>query len=62
MKNVTYEIIKEGFLFDHVILPVGNGSLPLLGMYSYEALYKQGKITNIPKFHENSSEFSQPYL
>ncbi len=51
MKNVTYEIIKEGFLFDHVILPVGNGSL-LLGMYSaYEALYKQEKITNIPKFH-----------
>ena len=34
-----------------MILPVGNGSL-LLGMYSaYEALYKQGKITNIPKFH-----------
>ncbi len=60
MKNVTYEIIKQDLLFDHVVLPVGNGSL-LLGMYSaYNSLYKLGIIKKIPKFHGIQSESVSP--
>ncbi len=52
MKAVSFEVVA--FLddaIDHVVLPVGNGSL-LLGMVrGYQELFDSGVISRIPSFH-----------
>ena len=52
MKAVSYEIVDVlGGEVDHVVLPVGNGSL-LIGMVrGYQELLVAGIIAKIPKFH-----------
>ena len=52
MKAVSYEIVDVlGDEIDHVVLPVGNGSL-LIGMVrGYQELLVAGIIAKIPKFH-----------
>ena len=52
MKSVSYELVEVlGDKIDHVVLPVGNGSL-LIGMVrGYQELQEAGIIGRIPKFH-----------
>ncbi len=52
MKAASYELVDVlGGEIDHVVLPVGNGSL-LIGMVrGYQELLAAGVIVKIPKFH-----------
>lgn len=52
MKAASYEIVDViDDEIDHVVLPVGNGSL-LIGMAKgYQELYEAGVVSRIPRFH-----------
>lgn len=52
MKAASYEIVEViGGDIDHVVLPVGNGSL-LIGMVrGYRELFEAGVVSSIPRFH-----------
>lgn len=52
MKAVTYELVDVlDNEIDHVVLPVGNGSL-LIGMVrGYQELLQAGGVNRIPQFH-----------
>ena len=63
MKAASYEIVEmldDGI--DHVVLPVGNGSL-LIGMVrGYQELFEAGVIQKIPKFHGVQSHAVRPVV
>jgi threonine synthase len=63
MKAASYEIVEvleDGI--DHVVLPVGNGSL-LIGMVKgFQELLEAGVIAKIPKFHGVQAEAVRPVV
>jgi threonine synthase len=63
MKAASYEIVEvleDGI--EHVVLPVGNGSL-LIGMIrGYQELKEAGIISNIPKFHGVQAHAVRPVI
>ncbi len=63
MKAVSYEledVIGDGI--DHVVLPVGNGSL-LIGMVrGYRELLEAGVVSKIPKFHGVQAHAVRPVV
>ena len=61
MKKISYELIKQlNFIPDHVVLPVGNGSL-LIGMFrGFEEINSDSVKINIPKFHAIQSNNVRP--
>lgn len=63
MKAVSYEIVEvleDGI--DHVVLPVGNGSL-LIGMVKgFQELFEAGIIAKIPKFHGVQADSVRPVV
>jgi threonine synthase len=63
MKAASYEIadvLDDGI--DHVVLPVGNGSL-LIGMVrGYQELLEAGVIARIPKFHGVQAHAVRPVV
>jgi threonine synthase len=63
MKAASYEIVEvleDGI--EHVVLPVGNGSL-LIGMVrGYQELKEAGIISNIPKFHGVQAQAVRPVI
>ena len=63
MKAASYEIVDvldDGI--DHVVLPVGNGSL-LIGMVrGYQELFETGIIRRIPKFHGVQANAVRPVV
>jgi len=63
MKAASYEIVEvldDGI--DHVVLPVGNGSL-LIGMVrGYQELLEAGIIRRIPKFHGVQAHAVRPVV
>ncbi len=63
MKAASYEIVEvleDGI--EHVVLPVGNGSL-LIGMIrGYQELKEAGIISNIPKFHGVQAHAVRPVV
>lgn len=63
MKAASYEIVEvldDGI--DHVVLPVGNGSL-LIGMVrGYQELLEAGIIKRIPKFHGVQAHAVRPVI
>ena len=63
MKAVSFEIVDVlDDDIDHVVLPVGNGSL-LIGMVrGYQELAEAGFISNIPKFHGVQSHAVRPVV
>ena len=52
MKSVSFELVEVlGNELDHIVLPVGNGSL-LIGMVrGYRELKEAGVIDRVPRFH-----------
>ena len=63
MKAASYEIVEvldDGI--DHVVLPVGNGSL-LIGMVrGYQELLEAGIVRRIPKFHGVQAHAVRPVV
>jgi len=63
MKAASYEIVEvleDGI--DHVVLPIGNGSL-LIGMVrGYRELFEAGVIAKIPKFHGVQAHAVRPVV
>lgn len=63
MKAASYEIVEvldDGI--DHIVLPVGNGSL-LIGMVrGYQELLETGIIKRIPKFHSVQAHAVRPVV
>lgn len=63
MKAASYEIVDvldDGI--DHVVLPVGNGSL-LIGMVrGYQELFEAGIVAKIPKFHGVQAHAVRPVV
>jgi threonine synthase len=63
MKAASYEIVEVlDDNIDHVVLPVGNGSL-LIGMVrGYQELFEAGIIKRIPRFHGVQSHAVRPVV
>ncbi len=63
MKAVSYELVEVlGDEIEHVVLPVGNGSL-LIGMVrGYQELKEAGIIEHIPKFHAVQAHAVRPVV
>ena len=61
MKKISYELINQlNFIPDHVVLPVGNGSL-LIGMFrGFQEINSDSVKINIPKFHAIQSNNVRP--
>jgi threonine synthase len=63
MKAVSYELVDVlGDELEHVVLPVGNGSL-LIGMVrGYQELLEAGVVERIPKFHAAQAHAVRPVV
>ena len=63
MKAASYEIVEVlDDVIDHVVLPVGNGSL-LIGMVrGYQELLEAGIVSRIPRFHAVQAEAVRPLV
>jgi threonine synthase len=62
-KTIAYEIVEQtGSLLDHIIVPVGNGSI-LLGLWKgFKEMAEDGRIRSIPRLHAAQSEAFQPVV
>jgi threonine synthase len=61
MKAVAYELHRSDIgRVDHVVLPVGNGSLLIGAKTGYDELLAAGVIDSAPKFHCVQAEGVQP--
>ncbi len=63
MKAASYELVETlGDELEHVVLPVGNGSL-LIGMVrGYQELLEAGSIGQIPRFHGVQTHAVRPVV
>lgn len=63
MKAVSYELVEVlGDEIEHVVLPVGNGSL-LIGMVrGFEELVEAGVVGRMPKFHAVQAHAVRPLV
>jgi threonine synthase len=63
MKAVSYELVDTlGNELEHVVLPVGNGSL-LIGMVrGYQELLEAGNVEQIPRFHGIQAHAVRPVV
>ncbi|MHC4398719.1 MAG: threonine synthase [Planctomycetota bacterium] len=63
MKTASYELVQMlGEEVEHVVLPVGNGSL-LIGMArGYQELLEAGTIERIPRFHGVQAHAVRPVV
>ncbi len=62
MKSFAYEVSEQfpGRMPDHVVFPVGNGSL-LIGAYmGFEALAERGRLSRTPALHAVQAEAAAP--
>lgn len=61
MKAVAYELHHSGIgRVDHIVLPVGNGSMLIGAKVGYDELSSAGATTTIPRFHCVQAEGVQP--
>ena len=64
MKGFAYEVADQfpGRMLDHVVFPVGNGSL-LIGAYmGFEELAARGSLSRIPALHAVQAEAVSPVV
>ena len=62
-KTMAYEIGDDlEYLPDHIIVPVGNGSI-LHGLWrGFKEMVADGRISHIPKLHGAQTEETQPFV
>lgn len=61
MKAVAYEIARsQAPGVQHIVLPVGNGSMLIGAKTGYDELLESGAISSAPKFHAVQAENVQP--
>ncbi len=61
-KTFAYEVLQQsgGGLPDHIVFPVGNGSLLLGAWKGLKELFEAGQIADMPKLHCVQSEAVRP--
>ncbi len=61
MKAFAYEIVaSDAAEIDHIVLPVGNGSLLIGAKNGYDELIEAGAVSSTPRFHAVQAENVQP--
>lgn len=63
LKTIAYEICEQlDPLPDHIVVPVGNGSV-LLGLYrGFEEMLEDGRARSMPRLHAAQSDACQPLV